>query len=92
VELLKELAARLKRQRLLRYTCRELEMQRLLMAKGGRKKLSGVEPMAGEDREEDEDEDEIDSRKGRHQPSTMIPVEERAYKPRVYKWRMERKR
>jgi U3 small nucleolar RNA-associated protein 11 len=88
---MKELAARLKRQRLLRYACRELEMQRLLMAKGGRKKLSGVERVEeGEDGDEDEDE-ESNSKRHRERPSSMS-VDERAYKPRVYRWRLERKR
>jgi len=92
VELLKELAARLKRQKLLRYACRELEMQRLLMAKGGRKKVSGIEPVEGGNCDKDEDEDEIDSRKGRRRSPTTVTIDERHYKPRVYKWRMERKR
>ncbi|KDQ63322.1 hypothetical protein JAAARDRAFT_188910 [Jaapia argillacea MUCL 33604] len=79
--LLKELSARLARDRMLRYAERELEMQRLLMAKGGRKKLQGVEKVEGDGDEEDED-DEKPKR----------AVDEAAYKPRVYKWRLERKR
>lgn len=70
-------------------------MQKLLMAKGGRKKLSGVEPVEDGDRNAEDDEDEIDSRKGRRSSSTSLsalPMDERVYKPRAYKWRLERKR
>jgi U3 small nucleolar RNA-associated protein 11 len=86
--MLRELAARLKRERLLRYACRELEMQRLLMAKGGRKKLRGVEPL---DNEEDGEDEEGEG----HSASSWRsgdPVSEREYRPREYKWRLERKR
>jgi len=38
-----------------------------------------------------EDEDEIDARKGRPRHSVK-KVDEETYKPRVYKWKMERKR
>ncbi|KAI0275054.1 small-subunit processome [Gloeopeniophorella convolvens] len=89
--LLKELSARLHRDRMLRYAERELEMQKLLMGKGRSKKVQGVEKVGGEG--ESEDEDALDARRGR--PSSgkgAGPVEEKAYKPRVYKWRAERKR
>ncbi|KAI0308192.1 u3 small nucleolar RNA-associated protein 11 [Multifurca ochricompacta] len=84
--LLKELSARLHRDRMLRYTERELEMQRLLMGKGCSKKVKDVERV-----EEQNDEDELDARRGRGRTSTSRhePV---VYKPRVYKWRSERKR
>jgi len=87
--LLKELSARLVRDTQLRYSQREFEMQRLMMGKGARKKISAVEKVEGEDDEEDED--EIDARKGRRRKSTR-KVDEAAYKPRVYKWKLERKR
>ncbi|KAJ8596301.1 small-subunit processome [Rhizopogon salebrosus TDB-379] len=85
--LLKELAARLKRDTQLRYTQRELEMQRLLAGKGGRRKLRGVEEVGAEDN--DEDEDETDDGKDSNARSK---ANEKTYKPRVYKWRIERKR
>ena len=89
--LLKELSARLTRDRQLRYTQREFEMQRLMMGKGARKKISGVEKVDGDDEEDEEDEDEIDARKGKQRrPSRK--VDEATYKPRVYKWKLERKR
>lgn len=87
--LLKELSARLVRDTQLRYSQREFEMQRLMMGKGARKKISAVEKIEGDD--EDEDEDEIDARKGRLRKSTR-KVDEATYKPRVYKWKLERKR
>jgi len=88
--LLKELSARLRRDTQLRYAQREFEMQRLLMGKGARKKIAGVEKVNG-DSESEEDEDEIDARKGRPRNS-IKKVDEETYKPRVYKWKMERKR
>ncbi|KAG1757806.1 u3 small nucleolar RNA-associated protein 11 [Suillus lakei] len=84
--LLKELAARLKRDTQLRYTQRELEMQRLLAGKGGRRKLRGVEEVGAENN--DEDEDEMDDAAA----SKQSKADEKTYKPRVYKWRIERKR
>lgn len=87
--LLKELSARLARDKQLRYTEREFEMQRLMMGKGARQKIQGAEQVEGDDAES-EDEDEIDSRKGRK--SLVQKVDEKAYKPRVYKWKLERKR
>lgn len=86
--LLKELAARLARDTQLRYAERELEMQRLLMGKGGSRKIRGVEKVEN-DEDEDEDEDERDARKGK---SGGAAVQDKTYKPRVYKWRAERKR
>ena len=49
--------------------------------------MSGVEKV--EDNKDDED--EIDSRNGRRN-GKMKPLDEKLYKPRVYKWRLERKR
>ncbi|KAF8221666.1 small-subunit processome [Tricholoma matsutake] len=87
--LLTELAARLARDKQLRYTERELEMQRLMMGKGGRKKLRGAEKVEGDS--QDEDEDVIDARKGKVGVQRS-KVDEKMYRPRVYKWRLERKR
>lgn len=87
--LLKELSARLDRDRQLRYTQREFEMQRQLMGKGGRKKVLDVERVEGDD---EENEDEIDARRGRRRKSSSLQVDEETYRPRVYKWRLERKR
>ncbi|PCH34017.1 u3 small nucleolar RNA-associated protein 11 [Wolfiporia cocos MD-104 SS10] len=81
--LLKQLSARLVRDKHMRYAERELEMQRLLMSKGGAKKLRGVEKVEGND-DEDEDEDEPSGRQKK--------VDEKTWKPKVYKWRVERKK
>ncbi|KAI0322185.1 small-subunit processome [Amylostereum chailletii] len=83
--LLKELSARLHRDRMLRYAERELEMQKLLMGKGGSKKIKGLEKVENEEDEEDEDED-------RPQRKNKGAKDEKFYKPRVFKWRAERKR
>jgi U3 small nucleolar RNA-associated protein 11 len=66
---------------MLRYAERELEMQRLMMGKGGCKKVKGVEKVEGSD---DEDDDGGQRRRS--------GVEEKLYRPRVYRWRAERKR
>lgn len=76
------MAARLSRDKLLRYTERELEMQKALMGKGASKKLKGVEKVEDEDEDEDEEDEERRPKK----------VDEKLWKPRVYKWRVERKR
>lgn len=81
--LLQELAARLVRDTHLSYALRELEMQRLLVSKGGRKKVQGAELVEEEDKNSSEDED-YSPHKQKSDPSV--------YKPRVYKWRVERKR
>lgn len=88
--LLKELSARLDRDRKLRYAQREFEMQRLMMGKGARKKIRGVEKVEGEENDS-EDEDEIDARKGKRRRSSRV-VDEETYRPRVYKWRLERRK
>ena len=78
---------------MLRYAERELEMQRLLMGKGGAKKLKGVEKVEGDgDDNEDDDEDVLDARRGKRAQAAKKVVDEKAYKPRVYKWKVERKR
>ncbi len=75
---------------MLRYAERELEMQKLLMGKGRSRKLKGVERVDGT-KEESEDEDTKDARRV-GQSRTQKGVEEKAYRPRVYRWRAERKR
>ncbi|KZV94152.1 small-subunit processome, partial [Exidia glandulosa HHB12029] len=94
-QVIKELAARLTRDRSLKFAERELEMQKLLMGKGAAKKLRGLEKDGAGKRDED-DEDDFDvpgkrSRKGKKQVK-MTPEEEAAWKPRVYKWKFDRKR
>ncbi|KAI6136451.1 u3 small nucleolar RNA-associated protein 11 [Pisolithus sp. B1] len=81
--LLKELAARLSRDTQLLYAQRELEMQRQLVGKGGRRKIRGVEEIGANDEGDDEDHD----RRTSVRQSTP-----KTYKPRIYKWRIERKR
>lgn len=90
--LIKELSARLGRDRQLRYAEREFEMQRQMMGKGARKKIQGVEKVGSQDDEDEIDEDELDARKGKQRHFTQRVVDEATYKPRVYKWRLERKR
>ncbi|KAG6866054.1 hypothetical protein C0991_009151 [Blastosporella zonata] len=87
--LLKELSARLVRDLQLRYAEREFEMQRLMMGKGGRKKIAAAEKVE-DDSDSEEDEDEVDARKGKQKKAPKTNDE--TYKPRVYKWRLERKR
>ncbi|KAI6047820.1 u3 small nucleolar RNA-associated protein 11 [Pisolithus marmoratus] len=81
--LLKELAARLNRDTQLLYAQRELEMQRQLAGKGGRRKVRGVEEIGANDEDDDED-DGLRTAARQSTPKT--------YKPRIYKWRVERKR
>jgi len=88
--LLTELAARLARDKQLRYAERELQMQRVMMGKGSRRKLRGAEMIKGGSEYEDEG-DEVDAQKGKGR-TQKSKVDERNYKPRVYKWRLERKR
>jgi U3 small nucleolar RNA-associated protein 11 len=64
-------------------------MQRLLMGKGRSRKVRGLERVEGKD-EVSEDEDGLDGRGGRGSGSGS--VDEKEYRPRVYKWRAERKR
>jgi len=92
--LLKELSARLARDTQLRYAEREFEMQRALMGKGGRRKLQGVKRVDGGDGDVSEDEDAQDDRrsgKGKGRGGEKV-VDEKSWKPRIYKWRLERKR
>ncbi|KAA1468036.1 u3 small nucleolar RNA-associated protein 11 [Dentipellis sp. KUC8613] len=89
--LLKELSARLHRDKMLRYAEREMEMQKLLMGKGASTKLQGVERVGGKDSDDEDEADSFGGRRGKR-ASKPQPVDEKAYKPRVYKWRAERKR
>ena len=74
----------MERDQQLLYAERELEMQRLLMGKGRTKKLRGVEVVRdGSDDNEDEDGEDED------RPARKS---EKTYKPRMYKWKAERKR
>lgn len=93
-DLLTELRARLQRDTHLRYALRELEMQRALMGKGASKKIRAAELIRPEGQEDDElNEDEQDALFGkrRKEPPKRAP-EMAEYKPRVYKFRTERKR
>ena len=71
------------RDKQLRYTERELEMQKLLMGKGASRKLKGVERVDDEGGNDEEDDDD-------RRPAKK--VDEKTWKPRVYKWKLERKR
>ena len=82
--LLKELSARLFRDRQLRYAERELEMQKYIMGKGAARKLRGVEKVEDNDGDDNEDDDMAERRPKK--------VDEKTWKPRVYKWRVERKK
>lgn len=82
--LLKELSARLFRDRQLRYAERELEMQKYIMGKGAARKLRGVEKVEDDGDKDDEDDDMAERRPKK--------VDEKTWKPRVYKWRVERKK
>ncbi|KAK0198932.1 u3 small nucleolar RNA-associated protein 11 [Armillaria mellea] len=88
LRLFRDLAARLARDKQLRYTEREFEMQRLMMGKGARKKRKGVERVDGSIDDDDEDQDELDARKGK----PIAHIVSKTYTPRVYKWRRERKK
>lgn len=61
------------------------------MGKGGSLKLRGIEKVTGGDDEEELNEDELDS--GKIKKSTILAAKKNAvYKPKVYKWRLERKK
>lgn len=91
--LLKDLSARLLRDQYLGYAQRELEMQRLMMGKGRRKKVSAPEKVeGGNDDGEEETEDAKDARRGKGKAYVPKEISMEAYRPRVYKWKVERKR
>ena len=50
----------------------------------------GLVPLQGDD-EDSDDEDALDARGGRRTKKTKT-VDEATYKPRVYKWKLERKK
>jgi len=85
--LLKELTARLKRDTLLRYAERELEMQKLLMGKGANEKIRDREKILT-DKAAEEDEEDYRPRKRKQKDRLEEPT---AYKPKVYKWKQVRK-
>ncbi|KAF8575637.1 hypothetical protein K439DRAFT_1623450 [Ramaria rubella] len=89
--LLKELAVRLKHDVNLHYASCELEMQKLMMGKCATQKIHGVEKADGEDMKVEDEEDALDARKGKRW-KVDVGMEEKPYKPRVYKWRAERKK
>ncbi|KAG9020638.1 hypothetical protein FS837_008032, partial [Tulasnella sp. UAMH 9824] len=87
-KLLKELAARLERDKNLRYAEQELEMQRLTMAgKGAHRKLKEKEQLFNEPEDEG---DEFTFRRKNRMP--VVELGNEVYKPKVFKWRQERKR
>ena len=88
---MKELAARMKRDTQLRYAERELEMQRLLMGKGASRKIRGVERVENNDNELDDDE-RLAREKMKKSERLQEAKAKQVYKPRIYKWRAERKR
>ena len=66
-------------------------MQRLMMGKGAARKIRGVEKVEDEESEDEDDEDALDARKGKKR-KVDVGMEEKPYRPRVYKWRAERKK
>ncbi|CAE6386235.1 unnamed protein product [Rhizoctonia solani] len=86
ISLLQELSARLKRDVVLRHTLRELELQKRLMTPGARTKIRGPE------RVEQDGEDEDGGSKKKRGEVKFAKQGDIDYKPRVYKWRSERKR
>ncbi|KAG8906380.1 hypothetical protein FRC01_008037, partial [Tulasnella sp. 417] len=87
-KLLKELSARLERDKNLRYAEQELEMQRLTMAgKGAHRKLKEKEQVFNEP---EEDGEEYTFRRKNRMP--VVELGNEVYKPKVFKWRQERKR
>ncbi|KAF8579216.1 hypothetical protein K439DRAFT_1620706 [Ramaria rubella] len=90
-QILKELAVRLKHDVNLHYESCELEIQKLMMGKCATWKIHGVDKADGEDMKDEEEEDALDARKGKWW-KVDVGMEEKPYKPRVYKWRAERKK
>ena len=87
-KLLKELSARIERDKHLRYAEQELEMQRLTMAgKGAHKKVAEKEQVYTEP---DDGDEEFTFRRKNRLP--VVELGNEVYKPKVFKWRTERKR
>ena len=61
------------------------------MGKGGRQKLRGVEKVEGGGNDDESNEDEKDDSRATKSWGSKA-VDEKTWKPRVYKWRLERKR
>ncbi|KAG8980005.1 hypothetical protein FRC05_007448 [Tulasnella sp. 425] len=88
-KLLKELAARLERDKHLRYAQQELEMQRLTMAgKGSHRKIKEKEQLF--DEPDEQEAEEFTFRRKNRMP--VVELGNEVYKPKVFKWRQERKR
>jgi len=89
--LLQTLRGRLTRHTALTRALRELEMQRILMGKGAGVKIRGPELVNGKSKQNQEDEeDAFGGRKRKFNAGGAPSMEE--YKPRVYKFRPERKK
>jgi len=89
--LLQTLRGRLTRHTALTRAWRELEMQRILMGKGAGVKIRGPELVNGKSKQDQEDEeDAFGGRKRKVKAAGAASMEE--YKPRVYKFRPERKK
>ena len=65
-------------------------MQKFMMGKGAARKIHGVEEV-GREAADDEDEDVLDARKGKRR-KVDVGMDNKTYKPRVYKWKPERKK
>lgn len=59
-------------------------MQKYIMGKGATRKLRGAEKVEDNGDDEDADDDMVERRPKK--------VDEKTWKPRVYKWRVERKK
>ncbi|KZO90212.1 small-subunit processome [Calocera viscosa TUFC12733] len=86
--LLTELSARLLRDTQLRYTLSELELQKVLMGKGGRQKLREAEEVKDDEKEDGAgkgDGDGDGEEEGKKE-------EEKMWRPRVFKWKFVRRK
>ncbi|KAF8575365.1 hypothetical protein K439DRAFT_1544488 [Ramaria rubella] len=90
-QILKEPAVRLKHDVNLHYESCELEIQKLMMGKCATWKIHGVDKADGKDMKDEDEEDALDARKGKWR-KVDVGMEEKPYKPRVHKWREERKK
>lgn len=62
------------------------------MGKGASKKISATQKEENDGDDSEDDEDARDARKGRPAKKSQKIVNEETYKPKVYKWKLERKR